>query len=58
MAKREDVVLAQALDVAQLEAAPLGARDDRRRGHELAVGKDIAIDEPAALPHARRDARA
>src|SRR5438105_575122 len=57
MAERKHVMLAQTLDVAQLEADALRARNDRRRGQDLAVGKNLAIDELAALPEPRRQPR-
>jgi hypothetical protein len=43
--QREDVVLAQRLDVARLEPGALQRGHDVRKRRELAVGKDEAVDE-------------
>jgi len=53
--EREDVVLAQVLHVARLESRGLGHVDQGAEWHELAVGKDVALDERVALPESARD---
>jgi len=53
--KREDVVLAQVLHVARLESRGLGHVDQGAEWHELAVRKDVALDECVALPEPARD---
>ena len=51
--QRQRVVLAQALDVARLEAGALHARHDRADLVQLAVGEHVAVDE-AAVRERRR----
>jgi hypothetical protein len=53
--QREDVMLAQALDVAQLEPASLGAPDDRGGRCKLAIREDVSVDELATLPQSSRN---
>src|SRR5689334_703002 len=48
--ERHCVVLAQAFNIAHLEAGFLRGSDDVSRGSEPAVGEDVGIDEGAALP--------
>ena len=47
--QREPVVLAQALDVTNLEARALHRRDDAPELVQLAVGEDVAVDEAVRL---------
>src|SRR4029453_11343505 len=47
--ERERVVLAQALEVTDLEPGALHRRDDAADLVQLAVGEDVAIDEAVAL---------
>ena len=47
--QRQGVVLAQGLDVADLEAGLLERADHGRQRLELAVGEDVALDERASV---------
>ena len=45
------------LDVDELEAGGPGDRDRLVHGHQLAVGEDVPLDEPALTDGLSRDAR-
>jgi hypothetical protein len=50
VAERDHVMLAQALDVAELEAGGLGRRQRRGDWDQLAVREDVALRERAPAP--------
>jgi len=51
----EDVVLAKILHVACLEPRRLGHAEQRAERNQLAIGKDVPLDERVAPPETSRD---